>query len=256
MKKILKLINSIRNRYVDLSYLLTSFKCFKEIFKSNDIQITGTGVLQLFFDEYIIKIPLGKLSDLNLENEYKNYLKFKNSNLSKYVEYELKKIELFYKIEKLKVIRNLNIDVIIKDLEKEKIQNGEINLSLDLLNKWCNKNFKYSFKYEKSVMHGDLTPKNVMLNKYNQIVLIDLDRFTFFGIKGIDKLHFIIEKECKEQKIDFFDWILKNFEKYKIEKLFLYFVYRINMEDFKDVKLPEIYYQKACKVYNRFIIGG
>ena len=254
MRKILKLIKSIRNLYVNLNYLLYSLKYFDLILKSNKLQITGTGVLQLFFDNYIIKIPLGKLSDLNLKKEYNNYLKLKNSNLSKYVEYKLEKINSIYKIEKLQNIKNIDINKILRDIEEEKIQeNEEINLSFDLLNKWCKEDFKYDFKYEKSAMHGDLTPKNVMLNKNNKAVLIDLDRFTFSGIKGIDNLHYIIEKECKERKIDFFDWILENFDKVEKKDLFIYFVYRINIENFDSIKLPDIYYKKACKVYKKFI---
>jgi len=254
MKKIWKLIKSIKNPYVNINqFFKIVIFMLKEILKCNDIQITGTGVLQLIFDNYIIKVPLGELSKINLEKDYKNYLKLKNSSLSKYVDYKFKKVENCYIVEKLYHIKEINIDKIISDLEKVKLEGETINLSLYLLNKWCKKNFNFTFKYAKSVMHGDLTPKNIMLNKNGSIVLIDLDRFCFNGIKGIDKLHFIIEKESKEKNIDFFDWIEKNFDKYDNEFLFLYFVYRVNVEHFDKVELPHFYYLKCCKIYNKFL---
>jgi predicted nucleotidyltransferase len=93
----------------------------------------------------------------------------------------------------------------------------------------------------------------LMKNEKGDLVLIDLDRFNFNGIKGIDKLHFFIEKECKEKGIVFFEWIDINFDKYNKELLFLYFVYRINIEHFEKVKLPKFYYNKSCQIFNRFI---
>jgi len=256
MKKIWKLIKSIRSPYVNIKYFSKLVFICKEIFKANDIQVTGTGVLQLFLNDYIIKVPFGELSTMNLEQEYKNYLKLKRSSLLKYVDYKLEKIKNYYIIEKLYSIQEIDIDNIISDLENGKLKKDkDIVLSLNLLNKWCNKNFKFNFQYEKSVMHGDLTPKNIMANKKGHLVLIDLDRFTFNGIKGLDKLHFIIEKESKENNIDFFDWMELNFNKYDKKLLFLYFVYRINIEHFEKVKLPDFYYKKSCKLYDKFIRG-
>jgi len=253
MPKILKLIKSFRNQYVNIIYLLKILKFYKVIIASNDIKITGTGVLQLFFDDNIIKIPLGELSEINLQNEYSNYRQLKRTNLAKYVDYKLQRGDGFYRISRLKTAKDINILEIIDDLEKENTKEDSLTLSFDLLNKWCKKNFKYNFKYKKSVMHGDLTPENVMLNENNRVVFIDLDRFHFCGIKGLDKLHYFIEKDSREKNIDFFEWILENFDQCDIDILFVYFVYRVNIEHFDKVKLPHYYYQKACRVFDRFI---
>jgi hypothetical protein len=141
----------------------------------------------------------------------------------------------------------------LEERKSSKNNNG-MKISTNLLNKWCNQDFVFNFKYNNCFMHGDLTPKNIMKNKKNQNVLIDLDRFSINGIKGIDRIHYIIEKESKEKGIDFFAWIQKHFNEWEErEALFLYFVYRINVEHFDKVKLPDIYYNKACNIYNRFI---
>jgi len=259
MKKILHLIMGIRNIYVNPCLLLkNSFVCAKEIVSADSLQVTGTGVLQLYFPTHILKIPLGEFSQCSLEKEFQNYQDLKNV-LPTFVDYSLVRYKNGFRVDKLKkAVLNENIlqDIVLtlEKLENHKNREEEPNLSLDLLNGWCKQRYAFYFKYKKCPMHGDLTPKNIMQNNEGKMVLIDLDRFTFNGIKGIDKLHFIIEKECKESGIDFFDWIQKYLDDWDDRNLlFLYFVYRINTEHFDNVKLPDIYYEKTCNVYNKFM---
>ena len=255
MNKMLNLIKSLRNNYVEVLFLIKLFRFIKLIYLSDTIIVTGTGVLQVFFKNNLIKIPLGSLSFEALNTEYNNYLSLKKSNLRGYVNYSLEKINSYYKMEILQPVNDIDIVPILKSLEDEQvIEKCLPNLSLKLLNRWSKSDFKYSFTFEYSVMHGDLTPKNIMKNIHNEIVLIDLDRFTFKGIKGIDQLHFLIEKETKEKNISFFDWILDNYNLISDKNLlFIYFIYRINAEHFDNVKLSPTYYMKSCEIYKIFI---
>lgn len=96
-------------------------------------------------------------------------------------------------------------------------------------------------------MHGDLTKDNIMKNKKDNLVLIDLDRFTLNGIKGLDFLHFQIDRYSKLKNIDFFD-VLKGDEYIKNELSYIYILYRISQEYKENVVLKKEYYIKAQEV--------
>lgn len=215
--------------------------------------VSSTGVLILFYKKHVIKIPLGEVSFASMQKNYENYLKLKESTFKQLVDYELIKKDGYYIMERLSVsalhvdqlqelIRGFEADstqVKIKDVKKELFSNithledileMKIKLHQDMTIKSC-------------PMHGDLTENNIMKNKDGKVVLIDLDRFTFKGIKGLDFLHYKIDKYSKLQSITFFELLLTD-EYIKNELSYFYLVCRVCQEHKENILLNETYYSK------------
>lgn len=259
MKKILRLINCLRSRYVDYRRIFSILSNYNLLYRAEDILITSTGVLILYFKDTIIKVPLGGFSEQSLKKEYTNYLEIKSTNLARLVDYGLCKKGIYYEVDKLRQVEKIaekDVEKIVSLLENTVFLGDSIpDLSFNLVNKWCNKSICSDFIYESSCMHGDLTPKNIMLNSRGDFVLIDLDRFSCNGIRGVDILHFRIERKCKECGFDFLDWILRYLEDFDNKKmLFCYFIYRVNVENFNGILLSDEYYKKTCMIYDKFIL--
>lgn len=254
------------------------FEILKLLKNKQKVSITGTGVLLIFKENEIIKLPLGKHSFNSFNKEYKNYLLLKKSKLSKLVEYNLEKKENYFSMERLfsaeRIIqsyRSIYLDLLnfeLYNFDTDALLNNEIfnnalayifnengnNFSMDDIQVFLN-----SKKYLNScAMHGDLTQYNIMQNINGNVVIIDLDRFTFQGIESIDRIHFCIEFYAKRKKEDFFvilKYILNNkkvSDKY-FYLLFLYFIYRIGVEYNDDIKLPISYRENTLKTVELFL---
>ena len=110
-------------------------------------------------------------------------------------------------------------------------------------------------------MHGDLTQYNIMKNKNGNVVLIDLNRFTFNdGIEKLDRIHFAVEYFARKKKQDFFAIVRstiqnRNISVYYFNLLLLYVIYRVGVEYDKNIKLPLSYRKEMCKTVEIFLAG-
>ncbi len=264
--------------YID-RYFIKFGRILKLLKEFEGVSITGTGVLIIFYKNSIVKYPLGNHSYKALHNEYNNYLLLKESRLLDLVDYFLEKKYGYFVMEKL-----LDVTYPVQEhkkiyLQLSKIKSKNIGLSGLLKNQVFSNALGYIetecsdfyiedilslLKSKKTIksypMHGDLTQYNIMKNKEGNIVLIDLDRFSFNGIENIDRIHFAIEYYAKKRKKDFFSITElmikdKNISMQYFYLLFLYFIYRIGVEYNKDVELPLSYRNNMCKVIEIFLIS-
>jgi len=218
--------------------------------------VSTTGALVLFHKEYVVKIPLGKVAEESLRKNYENYLLLKESPLKEFINYQLEKQNKHYKMERLSkiVLSDKKAEQIISKLENHcsKIQlrniKGELFSNISQLEKKMKIKIDFSGDVDlsSSPMHGDFTKDNIMSNQSGNLVLIDLDRFTFHGIKGLDYLHYEIDHFSKVHSITFFELLLH--DKYIKNKLsYLYLVYRICQEYKENITLSKEYYKAAAR---------
>jgi len=229
--------------------------------------ITGTGVLILFYELHIIKIPLGHASEESLEKEFLNYKRIEESEFSHFVNYKMENIDGYYKMDKLlnKKITYQDINSIIDIFSAHEcsvpldifVSNKMINVKLFKEKYNINVKLPLSKSIKSSPMHGDLTETNIMLNSKGNIVLIDLDRYNSIGISNIDLIHHNVDKVSKNKGISYFEYleslifsIDKNND--EIFYLYLYFLYRISAENRDNIILDESYRQGVCKLHHLF----
>lgn len=273
LSKVIGLYLSLKiNLYVDKSFI--DFLKIKSLLKgSKRTVLTGTGVLIIYFNDFIIKYPLGCHSRNALNKEYQNYIILKeNHQLSSLVNYYLKQQDNYYIMEKLFNVDNLMLDYKYVYTHLSKITSTPITM-FEVLEK---KIFQQAFKListstevletfleerEKILiisMHGDLTQYNIMKNKNNEVSLIDLDRFTMNGFLYLDRIHFTVEYYAKKKNSNYF-LIIQNFllkKNISYESLFyllIYFLYRIGIENDERVILPRIYYEEINRTIFQFI---
>jgi hypothetical protein len=259
------LILSRSNLYVEKRYLnkklLDTLKVLK---KYSEFKISSTGVLILFYEKSVVKIPLGSIPSESLLQNYKNYKKIKKTFLNKFVAYKLEFHTSYYRMDRLRPVQvSMNdIEFILSQFSKEvcmeKLDKFKNTLfkNLNSLENICNLKilFPENLEVKSVVMHGDLTLSNIMCNYTGNIVLIDLDRFTFHGIVTIDYLHFMVDKGSKEEGISFFKYLNNLYNKGIFDKidLYLYLLYRVNNEYNNTVKLNQHYYDEFIFLVKRF----
>jgi hypothetical protein len=263
--------------YIDTKFVKVR-RILKLLKEFSSVSITGTGVLMIFYENDIVKYPLGNHSYKALDNEYNNYLLLKESSYSNLVEYFLEKKDGYFMMDKLfdimspvqvhKRICFQFIQIKSNTIELSELLRREVFIrALQHIEIACKdicmdevRNLLKRIKIiEVCAMHGDLTRFNIMQNRQDNTVIIDLDRFDFRGIDKIDRIHFAIEYYAKKRKIDFFKILQKVLDKnlfmHHMNILFLYFIYRLGVEYNHDVALPLSYRNDMCKVINRFLIS-
>lgn len=217
--------------------------------------VSTTGALVLIYQEYVVKIPLGKIAEESLRKNYENYLILKESPFKEFVDYELEKQNNRYIMERLSkvVLSDKELEQIISQLSSHcsKVQLQKLKDELFVNRTQLEKRMKIQIDFPRDVevssspMHGDLTKDNIMRNKSGKLVLIDLDRFTFHGISGLDLFHYEIDKQSKLDGVTFFELLLH--DKYiKNNFSYLYLVYRICQEYKENIMLSEEYYRAAA----------
>ena len=231
------------------------YKLLKELKGYDFFSISTTGSLVLIYQDHVVKIPLGKTSEESLRKNYTNYRILKESRFKEFVDYDLQKHKNHYIMDRLSklVLSDSEVEQIIFQLSSHgsiiKFQNikdelfanitqleKRIKIKIDLLT---------DLEISSSPMHGDFTKDNIMENKSGKLVLIDLDRFTFHGINGLDLLHYEIDKYSKLQGITFFELLLH--DEYIENKLsYLYLVYRMCQEYKENIFLDQEYYIAAA----------
>lgn len=240
--------NKISKKLLDLLKELKGYQSFS---------ISTTGSLILFNKNDIIKISLGNVSDISLRKNYENYLLLKDTKLKNLVEYELIKKSQYYTMERLEPInlRNEEVEKIISSFFEKEVK--EVNLkevkeelfsNIEKLEKICSISifFPTETLVDSCLMHGDLTKDNIMKNKNGDFLLIDLDRFTFNGIKGLDIFHYKVDKFSKQQGINYFDYLVSIEEKNDYMS-YIYLLYRISSEYREGIVLNDIYYEEMKK---------
>jgi hypothetical protein len=263
------------NNYIDKHFIKTD-EIKRLLVDFEKVILSTTGVLVIVYKDKVIKFPLGEKSKKSLTLEYKNYLIIKSIS-PKIVNYILEEKESYFFMDKLYPIENKSsalkeVSSQLETLQKKQpvstkyLKKSEFNNVFKILKKKCSQevgqkilNFLNASKLIHSMpMHGDLTQFNIMKNKKNQTVVIDLDRFRMDGYQDLDRTHFIIEYYAKRDKVNFFNIINKTLQAKKISlhsytKLLLYFIYRIEAEYNKDIILPKIYYENICKNMQLFL---
>jgi hypothetical protein len=258
-------ILSRSNLYAEKKYFNKELlKCLITLKGYSEFKISSTGVLILFYEKSVVKIPLGVVSTESLLENWKNYKKIKKSFLNHLVAYKLESHPLYYKMDRLEQMQVTMNDIsfLLSSFSKER---RVVNLSalknnlfhnLSKLENICNIKllFPINLELESVIMHGDLTQYNIMKNSDGNIVLIDLDRFTFHGILNIDYLHFIVDKGSKEEKISFFKYLNHMYDKDSFDNvsLYLYLLYRVNNEYSDTIKLNQKYYDEFITLVKRF----
>jgi len=258
------------HEYVDKDFV--HMKDIKALLNDAErVSISGTGVLIIVYKEKVIKFPLGVKSKKSLEKEYENYITIKNLSPS-LVDYDLEDKDTYHEMDKLFNVSHImpSFRYVYKTLEKIKIDKNRIdsnrlfNNTLLILQKKCKdivdfEVIKNNIKnIETMAMHGDLTQYNIMQTKKGKFVMIDLDRFTLDGFKDLDRVHYVVEYYAKRRDKNFFD-ILNNVLRDKklslnsYRLLFLYLLYRIDVEYNEEIILPDKYYTNICKTINTFL---
>lgn len=255
------------NQYVDNSYLNKDLlKTLKNLQGYQEFAVTSTGVLILFYRNEVIKIPLGEVSKESLDKNWENYNLLKKSEFNEFTNYELTKTDNYYKMEKLKntTIEDENINEILnkfslvnKIVKLDKFKNS-LFVNLSKIESICNMTicFPGEIDVKSVVMHGDLTKNNIMKNSQQNIVLIDLDRFTFQGIEDIDKIHYMVDRESKKMGISFFEYLETKINncnsKKELKSFYIYLLLRICYEHNDLIKLNIKYYQDIKRVIKKF----
>ena len=251
------------NEYVDRSWLnahlldrLMSLKGFR------GFKVTGTGVLLLIGPDSVVKIPLGEAASHSLKQNFQNYNVLKSTSLSRYVAYSLEFFKGCYRMDLLSNVKVTPGEVksIIEDLRsfsETKPLSSEFVASkcaqgVDVLKRFTGEEVTVSgdISLRSSVMHGDLTEGNIMKGAENNNVLIDLDRFDFFGIDGIDELHFKVTQDSVRRKCSFFESLSDMIAHEQPRGLLtVYLLHRIAVEHVEGVVLDHGYYEKALSLY-------
>lgn len=228
----------------------------------SSFRLTGTGVLLLFSDDSVVKVPLSRIADAALQRNFHCYQMLRESHLSQFVQYRLEFGEGFYWMDRLCQVSD-PAEAVTSIVEAFEALTPPIRMSVRMLGEKCAAGaivlqrftgmkirVPASAEVRACAMHGDLTEHNVMTNALGQIVLIDLERFDFNGIAGIDLIHFEINRESTEKICSFPD-CLPGFVRrgYDRDILIVYLLYRLGVEHNDEVRLPDSYYRRAYHAY-------
>ena len=263
--RLLASLNLIRRLFL-CPYVKLSFIPFRSIIsilnttpgRFESVRLTDTGVIMLFYSTYVVKIPLGPIPLKDLIRNMNQYNLIKASEYKAHVSYWLEdhcthfKMEILLEGNNKRALASQYFKTISKaacaSIKSQKdiyelillgrqkfIDVTEVQLSIDK-----------DKKYPMSIMHGDLTPRNIMTNTSGAPLLIDLNRFTFKGFEFIDSIHFEVEFESKKIRKNYFHYIILNFDLllkiYGSEVLKIYVLYRIGSEHNNGVKNEGWYY--------------
>jgi hypothetical protein len=261
------LILTINNPYVDVSYLRKRLlKILKDLRGYRRFTVTSTGVLILFYDNHVVKIPLGEVSKQSLDKNWDNYNSLKQSEYKRFVDYELTKMNYYYKMEKLesKAVGDEIVNDILNTFSATKstvklykFKDG-LFANLSKIESLCNMNiyFPHEMEVKSVVMHGDLTRKNIMTNNQQNIVLIDLNRFTFEGIDSMDAIHYMIDKESKKTNTTFFEYlenkICSNTSREQLATYYIYLLLRVCFEHSDLVELNKMYHENIKRIVEKY----
>jgi len=186
-------------------------------------RITGTGVLHLECENYLIYYPLGALSEKTLNKQYSAWASLVRTNLKSCVvpRFNRKSFgdDCFYITTKLNKCDNYKrareiLILLAKHGAKDKISKsiyngwisslGSINEEVCFWQKRANHICKQSWQI--GPCHCDYHIDNVMsLN--GKAIMIDLDRFNWKAPQVLDWVHFNVISDCKTNNINWLQWL-------------------------------------------------
>ena len=226
------------------------------------LKFTDTGILILFYSNHIVKIPLGPVPLLDLRRSFQKYKKLKATRQSEYVNYWLEDGDVLFKMElleegecKQKLVEKYFSSRITNRLSTIKSEDAVFKKVLIGRQKFISTTkiylpFDESKNYSVGLMHGDLTPGNIMTNSGGESLLIDLNRFEFEGFPFIDEIHFDVELHSKRLRISYFEFLVSTFatlvQKYQRDCIVIYVLYRVGAEHNDGVK-SELWYYDGMK---------
>lgn len=263
--RLLANLNLIR-RLLLCPYVKLSFIPFRSIIsilnttpgRFESIILTDTGVLILFYSVCVVKIPLGPIPLKDLKRNMNQYNLIKASERKALVNYWLEDHGTYFKMQLLLEGNNKRTLAIqyFKTINKEpctSLRSQKDIYELILLGRQkfidvtaVQLSIDEDKKYPMSIMHGDLTSRNIMTDTTGGPLLIDLNRFKFKGFEFIDRVHFEVDFESKKIQKNYFDYIILNFDWlrkiYGSEALKIYVLYRIGSEHNNGIKNEGWYY--------------
>ena len=228
----------------------------------SSFRLTGTGVLLLFSDDSVVKVPLSRIADAALQRNFHCYRMLRESNFSQYVQYRLEPGEGVFRMDRLYPVSD-PVDAVASVVEAFEALTPSVRMQVRVLGGKCAAGVAVLQRFtgmsiqvpasavvHTCAMHGDLTEHNVMTDAAGQVVLIDLERFDFNGIAGIDLIHFKVNRESTDKRCSFAD-CLPGFVKRGYDKdiLIVYLLYRLGVEHEDEVRLPDSYYRRAYHAY-------
>lgn len=225
-------------------------------------RLTGTGVLLLFSEGSVVKVPLSRIAEAALQRNFYHYRMLKESHLSHYVSYRLEPGDGFYRMDRLCPVSD-PAEAVASVVGAFEALTPSVRMPVRVLEEKCatgvavlqcfsgmNIQVPVSAVVHTSAMHGDLTEHNVMTDAAGRVVLIDLERFDFNGIAGIDLIHFDVNRECTEKRCSFTDclpgFVTRGYDR---DTLIVYLLYRLGVEHNDEVRLPDSYYRRAYRAY-------
>lgn len=176
------------------------------------VKVTDTGVLHLYFNEFLLAFPLSEVTARSLDLNYKNWAFLKaNFNRDKLFDYCIEQGEYvgvrFYKNELLKPFSHdikLAKDVLNKlssnrrpvqdifalyDLERKAKDASEL-LGMARFSHLSGR--INSEPGDVGITHGDFHRSNLMVNDDGAVVLIDLDHLLIDGAIVFDEIHLFL----------------------------------------------------------------
>lgn len=198
----------IHKKYKSISdYLNCSYRSFR---------LSNTGVLFFFCEDFVVSVSLGDGSNEALKRSYQTYQKMRSSELSTLFNYQFQ-VEAFeglrlYKMERLFHSDELNMDYLHGVLLRNSRQRFDSDifefsgfiyptLNLRRLKEIVTED---ALPTNWGFVHGDLTPHNVLINRFGEHVLIDLDKSESPGPCIYDKIHYKVELTAGQRN---FSWV-------------------------------------------------
>lgn len=252
-----------RNQYVCRAWcgrrLLETLLHIKGV---NSFRLTGTGVLLLFSNDSVVKVPLSRVADAALERNFDCYRMLSNSGLSQFVSYRLESASGYYRMDRLWPVSD-PAKAVASVIEAFEALTPFVRMPAQVLEEKCAAGVSVLQRFtgmglevpasvvvHTCAMHGDLTEHNVMADAAGRVVLIDLDRFDFSGISGIDLIHFEVNRDSIEKRCSFTDclpgFVTRGYDR---DALIVYLLYRLGVEHDDEVRLPDSYYRRAYHAY-------
>jgi hypothetical protein len=199
--------------------ILPAFRCFilmdnVQIFKV-PLRKNSTIEIEVELRKKVIQI-WPELSTILVECELKNHGLIKTLSMPRYKKISLdesieKGLELYNKLHNYSTPNESGINIqnssqmncglqIIKSLYSQAIYN---NIQLVIEKYLKNNNYSVGFA------HGDFHSRNILLDDFGNIRLIDLDCMRMIGIQNIDALYFVLEYEWSRTGALWYDTLAK-----------------------------------------------
>lgn len=266
--------------YMDKKYSLL-VDCLNDIqCASNDIErinVTNTGVVQVYTSRKVFMVPGGCLSRKSLKKSKENYNILRNSIASELVEYDFYSVDSkhgsWFVSDRLRQPENVEFllsDILRKLGKSTSVRRLDIKHYLRLAKIYnvdrvfCRCNFEVE-EFKHGFSHGDLTHENILINSNDSPVIIDLDRFEVSGLQFIDELHFLVQLEAEKDSTNWLEILaelmglseedrLNRKIKHENKLLILYFIQRLDNE--LRGNEPSYFYDKHIKKFLRSIHSG